>query len=470
MTVVLHSGGRETKALCRKWALKGGKPFHKGALQERMRLPKGARGKNPLLRTWKQWLFIVAALLPVLCLIACTSVPPTRRGPTGKREPEIRVLLLEEADEVTIDFNGPVQVTAQGGFPLFDTEGAGSIDVSAQQSSLYFRQAPSGSVSTTDGEVVINPGKQSMLSIRGVSYPGRIVVSATAGRISLVNILPIETYLEGVLPHEMGDPGPHGYAALQAQAIAARTYALAKMRKRRYERFDVVATVMDQLYRGTEGAYRLATGAARDTRGRVLEYQDELVRAYYSACCGGHTSDIRRVWPEREPAAYLTGIRDIDGISKKTCCREYRRFRWRHSFSGRELGQIIRETLPRELGINEDNIGAFRDVRILERSASGRVTSIEIETSKGLFRVQGDRIRWVLMIDPENNQILPSTMFDISKSMEGNTASFVSITGGGNGHGVGMCQSGAIGMAKQGYTYQMILSHYYTGCRVKKEY
>jgi stage II sporulation protein D len=98
------------------------------------------------------------------------------------------------------------------------------------------------------------------------------------------------------------------------------------------------------------------------------------------------------------------------------------------------------------------------------------VSQVSIRTTKGEFTVVGDEIRWVLMADPGKGRILPSIMFKLEKVMEGGRVAFLSIAGGGNGHGVGMCQNGAIAMAKKGYTYRMILRHYYPGCDLMRAY
>lgn len=420
----------------------------------------------------RRWIVPAACVaLLAVTLSACTGMRSGRRSPAGAGlGPDIRVLISQGTKAVRIVCNGPHNLLSSEGLTIAQSRSAGQIEITAQQSMLHFRLEPGGNVATADGEVVLIPLNGSALSLDGISYPGKIRIFYAQGGVSIVNVLPLETYLEGVVPHEMGNPGPHAYAALEAQAVAARTYALTKMREHLNEPFDVYAGVMDQVYRGSNGSFSMATGAVRGTSGRVLTYNGKLASTYYCASCGGHTSDIRRIWPRREPAVYLTGIRDIDPVSRKTNCREGRRFRWRYSFSGRRLGEILRATLPQELGVDADEIGALRDVRIMERGASGRVTALEVATARGVFRVQGDRIRWVMMTDPDKKTILPSTLFNIEKKYRGDIVSFVSIVGGGNGHGVGMCQYGAIGMANKGYTYDMILSYYYPGCSVVKEY
>jgi stage II sporulation protein D len=294
-------------------------------------------------------------------------------------------------------------------------------------------------------------------------------MSATGG-IDLVNEVGLETYLEGVVPHEIGDPGADAYAAVQAQAVAARTYALSRIRMNRERAFDVEAGVADQVYKGRERQSRLASSAVRDTRGIVLSHDGELCETYYSATCGGHTSDIRTVWPDRKAAPYLYGSLDRPADGGGAFCAGARNFRWRYSFSGRTLGAMVRQTIPAALGVPADRVGDLVDVRVSGRTASGRVRRLDIVTSKGTIPVEGDRIRRVIMLDLKSGRILPSTLFDVETVMSAGRVGRVSFVGGGNGHGVGMCQNGAIGMARKGYSYPMILGHYYPGGVVQSAY
>jgi stage II sporulation protein D len=98
------------------------------------------------------------------------------------------------------------------------------------------------------------------------------------------------------------------------------------------------------------------------------------------------------------------------------------------------------------------------------------VRRLDIVTSKGTIPVEGDRIRRVIMLDLKSGRILPSTLFDVETVMSAGRVGRVSFVGGGNGHGVGMCQNGAIGMARKGYSYPMILGHYYPGGVVQSAY
>jgi stage II sporulation protein D len=242
------------------------------------------------------------------------------------------------------------------------------------------------------------------------------------------------------------------------------------MHKYRERAFDLESGVADQVYKGRERQSRLASSAIHDTRGVVLTRDGDMCQTYYSATCGGHTSDIRSVWPDRQSYPYLYGSRDRPANGGEAFCAGARNFRWRYSFSGRTLGSMVRQTIPAALGIPADRVGDLIDIRVASRSRSGRVQRLEIVTSRGTIPVEGDRIRWVIMLDVPKGRILPSTLFDVETVMTGGRVGRVSFVGGGNGHGVGMCQNGSIGMARHGYSYSMILDHYYPGTRLRSEY
>lgn len=408
----------------------------------------------------------------LLALVSSCAAPTAVRRSVGfeEKEPDVRVALAEGVSSARISANEGLRVTASG-MVLLVEDGSCSVRISDTSGQYEMTVEPSGRVAASREDVMIVPKGNPALAFDGVSYTGTIRLQRGAGNgFLVVNVLPLESYLEGVLPHEMGNPGSPGYDALKAQAVAARTYALERIRTRREEPFDVYAGVRDQVYRGLKGRTAYASGAVRDTRGNVLSQGGELALAYYCACCGGHTSDIREVWPRREAADYLHGVLDRAGPDGASFCADYKSFRWRYSFTGKELGDMVRSTLPARLGVEHSRVGEVIDVRIVDRTRSGRVSAIVIETTKGEYTVGGDDIRWVIMADPARGRILPSIMFDFHKVMDGGRLAFLSVGGGGNGHGVGMCQHGAMGMSRKGYTYGMILRHYYPGCEVVRAY
>jgi stage II sporulation protein D len=396
------------------------------------------------------------------------TVPPETRLPSG--EPRVRVVLAEGLESAVVTAPEGVTVSA-GGVALLESSGKSTVRLTGGGSSIDVSLDPDGGVATAEGPIAISPKGKSGLSFGSNGYAGTLSAqTGEDGKLALVNIVPLEVYLEGVLPHEMGSPGADGFDALKAQAVAARTYALERVELHAGDPFDLYAGIRDQVYEGLRGRTRLASSAVSETRGLVAMSGGRFVKAYYCACCGGHTSDIRVVWPDRESAAYLLGIRDNDTQHPGAFCADHRYFRWRYSFTGKELGDMLRRTLPRTLGVLPATVGEVVDIEIEDTSPSGRAKAVIIRTTKREFRVAGDKIRWVLMADPNQNRILPSTMIKFEKIVENGRVVFLSIVGGGNGHGVGMCQAGAVAMSKQGYTYRMILEHYYPGCDVARAY
>jgi stage II sporulation protein D len=414
--------------------------------------------------------FCALILATATALSGCAAPRPD--GATGRargKEPSVRVLVLSTGGSATVATTGAFTVRSEGSTLLLSDRG-GTVTVVRDGRTLRVRLDASGESASSRSDVTVEPAGSSV-SVGGMWYAGSVRARVNDGDgIDLINIVGLESYLEGVVPHEIGEPGADAYAAVEAQAVAARTYALSRIRMNRERAYDLEAGVADQVYRGRERESRLAASATRDTRGLVLQYEGRLCDTYYSATCGGHTSDIRRVWPDRPGAPYLYGVLDRAGDTDDSFCSGARNFRWRYSFSGRELGDVIRRTLPATVGNEAARVGDLVDLRIAERSRSGRVHTLEIVTSTGTYTVQDDAIRRVIMLDVARGRIFPSTLFDVETVMVGGRVGRASFAGGGNGHGVGMCQNGAIGMARRGYTYSMILDHYYPGTELKAAY
>jgi stage II sporulation protein D len=296
-------------------------------------------------------------------------------------------------------------------------------------------------------------------------YAGQFELRQDAGLVTCIETLDIEAYLRGVVPFEIGRLAPEAQAAVEAQAIAARTYTLARIGWYAEQGFDVYADERDQVYKGELRHDDLADRAVHATRGQVLLYHGQLAQAYYSSTCGGFTAWIDKVWP-KPAAAYLCGRRDAPP-GGTSFCRDSRHFRWTEAWSGADLDRIVQETLPRALRLAAGTrIGTVTDVRVAERDASARVLDLQVQTTSGTYTVHGDTIRWVLR--PRERPLLRSLMFDLQLERDGGAIVRVVVRGAGNGHGVGMCQSGAIGMARAGYDVRAILQHYYPGITVQR--
>jgi stage II sporulation protein D len=397
------------------------------------------------------------------------AAPPVRIAMLEKA-PLVRVLVLDERRSVRVRIPSPFDVGAADGsdaLSRIDREGEFVVRVAGGEAALI--QGKRRVISSA--AILVRPDPGENISVEGKPYRGSFIFRAAREGVLTINVVDIDDYIKGVLPSEIGYLKPNQYAASCAQAIAARSYALSKLDDRKGDAYDLNATVMDQVYNGASCEHEMSSRAVDETRGFICAFVGQPVRTYYSSCCGGHTADIRVGWPWKTPYPYLYGVRDTvaesNGVS---LCRESKHFRWRVHWSGAALASVLRRTLPDELKISPRAVGRIEDIRVLGTGADGRATGIEIATDRGKYQVLGDRIRWVLKPDPGSEAILKSTLFKIDISRMGDRIASVDMLGGGNGHGIGMCQTGAIRMAELGYSPVDILRHYYPGANVQRLY
>jgi stage II sporulation protein D len=252
--------------------------------------------------------------------------------------------------------------------------------------------------------------------------------------------LDVETYLTGVVPIEASPSWPA--AALQAQAIVARTYALAKRNITRD--YDVTATDSDQRYGGPDAAHPAATAAVYATAGRTLTYLGGPVSIFYSSCCGGHTADAAELWGHAG-LPYLRGVVDPYCIAAPD-------FRWQRSLPLDRVRATLADTL------SGTPVGAV----LAPPDASGRPPSVTLRSDNGaVATLTVAEIRSRFGTDVVRSLWLQSMTFDTTQA-----AAIVAIEGLGRGHGVGLCQWGARGMALAGADVTTILAHYFPGTTV----
>jgi stage II sporulation protein D len=299
----------------------------------------------------------------------------------------------------------------------------------------------------------------------GKRYRGALLLRPGAGGVTVVNLLELETYLLGVVPLEIGkDRPPEELEAVKAQAVAARTYAIRHRGRRAELGFDYHGSVMDQAYGGAEAEDAVASRAVRETRGQILTYDGEPIEAYYHSTCGGRTAALDEVWPG-EPRPYLRSVSDARSAGG-SYCETSNRFRWTERWDRNGLMAALNRGLA-ERGVR----GTVREIRSLEvtgRTPSGRAEALRIETDLGEHRVRGDSIRWVLR--PEPGRILNSSAIQLAIDRQDGEIMGLMVTGSGWGHGIGMCQVGALGRARDGQSYRDILLTYYPGTRIARLY
>lgn len=321
-----------------------------------------------------------------------------------------------------------------------------------------FRLDPQGPMAVAD----VNTGfwKESR---KNLSYTGRFTVEiGSDAKLELVLIVPLEEYLRGVVPSEM--PAEWPLEALKAQAVAARSEVLVNLNtKHALEGVDFCALEHCRAYSGLSRQASATDRAIRATTGELLTDGKGIAVTVFSSNCGGWTENNDTVW--RGPAnSALRGRSDLRASSSASrlpplsqwlrksatayCADDEKYFRWRRVYSQTELSDIVNK---------RHDVGRVKSIRLGERGVSGRLKWLYIDGTKGSVTVHKELpIRQAL-------GGLPSAMFIIETS-KGAQPRF-ELIGGGRGHGVGMCQHGARGMALSGMSYSDILMHYFTGVK-----
>ncbi|HUH12653.1 MAG TPA: SpoIID/LytB domain-containing protein, partial [Longimicrobiales bacterium] len=313
-----------------------------------------------------------------------------------------------------------------------------------------------------DGVVEVRAAGGGPLTVGERPYGGGALLRRTQDGLTVVNILGLEEYLLGVVPHELGRRPASEIEAVKAQAVAARTYAVGHMGRRESQGFDFLATVSDQVYRGMEVRDSIAERAVRETRGQIVAWQGAPILAYYSSTCGGRTSSVHEVW-RRAPLPYLRSVADVDPATGEAWCAFSNRFRWEETWRGGELARILGRTLAAHTGRPVPAADVER-AEVLSRTTSERVDTLLLVVGGERYVVRGDSTRWVLRPDSATGRILNSARFELAAEHDGaGHIHTLTARGGGWGHGIGMCQVGAIGRARAGQSHSQLLTAYYQG-------
>ncbi len=316
------------------------------------------------------------------------------------------------------------------------------------------------------GALSIEPGADGFVRFKGKTYRGLLRTIATDSGLLVVNVVPLEAYLRGVVPLEIGERPATERAALEAQAVAARSFTVTRVSAARAGRgrsrdFDLLATVADQVYGGTEAERPNASTAVAATAGLVLLYGGRVIVAPYHSSCGGETAAAQEAWGGTgEP--FLQRASDKIPGSDRYYCDIAPRFYWEQSLTGAELDAVVRRYLGTYVTLPPAGSGGVRGVRVIRRTPSGRAEVVEFRTARGTFDVRGNDARSILRTSA--GELMPSSYFSVSvDSSPDGAISRVQLRGNGYGHGVGMCQWGAIGRARAGQSARKILQTYFPG-------
>ncbi|XLQ10933.1 MAG: SpoIID/LytB domain-containing protein [cyanobacterium endosymbiont of Epithemia adnata isolate EadnSB Bon19] len=310
-------------------------------------------------------------------------------------------------------------------------------------------------------------------------YGGSLRLQPNAyGTYTLVNNISLETYLRGVVPHEIGPSAPLN--AVKAQTIIARTYALRNIRRFQADNYQLCATTHCQVYYGLSGTSPKADQAIKATKGLVLTYKNELVDALYSSTTGGVTAKFSDIWNGKE-RPYLKAVIDSpqklwdlsktslakeqnfrDFISLKNGFNETGRnvFRWDRQATLESLSQDLKKYLKKRKAPLAD-FKIIRWMEVIKRSESGRILTMTVETDKGSLELHKNEIRSAFY-PPRSTLFYLKPIYNNEKQLRG-----FAFVGGGFGHGVGMSQYGSYNLAKLGWNAEKILSFYYPGAIIE---
>ncbi len=369
-------------------------------------------------------------------------------------EADIRVQVLETRSSLELIVAGPYKLVVKE-LNGRKQSGGGSKPVTIRVSTID-NGIKLGINSYETAEVI--PVGNTKISIRFVdstgktvtnNFPGSFIFSRErSGNLRVVVKLPMERYLIGVLPSEM--PLSFPPEALKAQAVAARTYALYQLKSRQSQPYDVYADVRSQMWVPSKEADPRSRMAINSTRGLIVTDNFRLFPTYFHSDCGGETAK----------AKYIFAASDITPLSGRECPHGPQSYKWRYTVS--------KATLSARLTKGGVSSGRILRIEILDENKRqlqtiGRVYFIKLFMDNGVVQtVPANKFR--IALGAGKNE-LASTFFNVSTDSTGKNLTF---EGRGFGHGVGMCQHGAMYLAKEGQNFDEILKFYYPGSTIVK--
>ncbi len=419
-------------------------------------------------RPGRSLLTLTATLLVagVTVLTSCQTSQPHRQEPTTPRvsaiqeEPRVRVRIMKAVQQLTVAGpdvrlavpNGPGQSFAS---PLTIGRDGASFIITDARGQAVRAGSPLLEVTAGGGGVVID----------GTSYPGVVILHGDGSTLDAVNHVSIEDYLPGVLERELYSTWP--VETFVAQAIAARSYAIAQLSTTGTRHYDLESTVASQVYGGRASNPR-AIEAVQRTRGQVLTWDGRIVRAYFSASSGGVSQDAAAAFPDNRADHAVIPLRGrVHG--------------WGRSSSNFQWGPIRREVTELAARLAAwgraqrhpvANLSGLARIEVAERGSTGRPARFQLVDRRGqVFTLSAEQFRFACNAEAPGqpklgaSEQLKSSFLELR--IDGGTVTF---TGRGHGHGVGLDQWAARDMATQGYTGHQIVTFFYPGAQVQRVY
>lgn len=359
-------------------------------------------------RPW--WLIILIVLSVSGCVRANSQA--------GYGE-KIRVLVLKGVR--SLEVRGSDRGTLQ-----IKREGYGSVKVNGRERNLPLRLSP----------------QKEFVYLNNKPYRGNIEILDSKDGLLVVDELSLELYIVGIINNEISSKWPKD--VIKTQAVIARTYALFQKNKKTKDPYHVEGTVMGQVYNGVDTEDSASLRAVRETSGEILTFSGEPALTVYHSNAGGMTDSSKDIWSHYYP--YLLAVKSPYDETAPNLT-------WEYKISSANLKSLLNNAGYR--------IGEPESISIESLTGAGRVKSAAITDTDGKkIKISGEDLR--KLVGYSN---LKSTIFEVDRN--GNAFAF---KGKGAGHGVGLSQWGAKGMAEKGYNYKEILEHFYPGTDLTKAY
>jgi stage II sporulation protein D len=345
---------------------------------------------------------------------------------SAQAEETVRIAIVDGAPEITLAGKG-LEVRNLGAGEKYALAPGGRSVVYLSGAKMMMDGAE---VDDADG---VKFRSQDFVKVAEQPVRGQIEIRRAGKGLVAINVLPLEDYLAAVLGSEM--PKSFPLEALKAQAVAARTYAVRRKIEAWGKPYHLGATVLHQVYGGARAEDERTRQVVAATRGEVLVFKMEPIEAYFHASCGGHTESGEDALGR--PLPYLQSV--------ECSCASQPNAQWEATLGARDFKGLAQ---------------GVTDLKVLERSATGRAMRVELASASGNVVVSGVDLRRVVGYEKIRS-------LDFEAERKGKN---LELTGHGHGHGAGMCQWGAKGYAEQGWGYQAILKHYYQGAEIRKMY
>jgi stage II sporulation protein D len=368
-------------------------------------------------------------------------------------EKEIKVLIESDLPKNEIVFSVPSELRFQDSL-LTSVKAKEKIKVQVKDQNIELKIGK---------KIFLNPyfdfvpRQKQNLDYNKKSYAGNLQLVILENNPAIVNILNLEDYIESVVSSELGKLiTRQNIEAVKALAVCIRNYSMVKIKEGKTA-YDVFDDERDQVYNGIVKPNSVLDSAMNKTLNQFLIFDNEIAQVFYFSSCGGLTEDCEHVFPNLS-VSYLRGVKDGDG----PYCNISPSFNWEETYTEKQLLSLLNQA-----GYLDEKKWNLVDISIESRYLSERVNNLTIfvNNDKGENKqivLQGNLIRSVIKTN-KGKSILKSTVFDIAVKKKNNEIEEVKFIGKGNGHGVGLCQWGAIGQAKAGKNYNEILSFYFPG-------